>query len=123
MKPKISREQKALLLKRAKFLRSNMTDEETILWQELRAKRFVNAKFYRQKIIGHYIVDFVSVTHKLIIELDGVQHIEQQEYDEKRTQYLNELGYRVIRFWNSEINQNLDEVLDMIYYELSPSSF
>lgn len=106
------------LLERAKQLRSHMTEEEKILWQHLRAKRFCQIKFYRQKVIGGYIVDFVSLSHKLIIELDGLQHLTQQAYDAKRTLFLNQQGFEVLRFWNSEIHSDLEQVLAVIFYKL-----
>lgn len=86
-----------VLQQRAKQLRSNMT-EEKILWYALRAKRFLNTKFKRQQILGYYIVDFVCFSAKLVIELDGSQHLEQQDYDEQRTIFLNNQGFNVLRF-------------------------
>ena len=109
---------KEILQKRAKMLRTSMTEVEKILWQSLRAKRFLNFKFKRQQVIGNYIVDFVCFSQNLIIELDGSQHFENQEYDQKRTLFLNSIGFKVLRFWNIEINTELDFVLDKIYYEL-----
>lgn len=103
---------------RAKKFRSNMTEAEKMLWQALRAKRFLGYKFRRQQIIGNYIVDFVSYSHKLIIELDGSQHFERQDYDEKRTVFLAKEGFRVIRFWNIEMYNQPLIVLDRIYDEL-----
>lgn len=113
--------ERKILLERAKFLRSNMTDEESLLWQRLRAKRFCQFKFYCQKVIGNYIVDFICPAKKLIIELDGSQHNEgfQIKYDEARTTFLTQQGFRVIRFWNNEIDFELDSVLDAIWYELN----
>ena len=108
-----------ILQQRAKALRSSMTDVEKILWQSLRAKRFLNFKFKRQQVIGNYIVDFVCFSQRLIIELDGSQHFDNQEYDQKRTLFLNSEGFKVIRFWNIEINTELEFVLDKIYYELT----
>ena len=109
------------LLERAKFLRSNMTKEENILWHKLRAKRFCQFKFYRQKVIGNYIVDFICPSKQLIIELDGSQHneINQQKYDEERTKFLYQQGFRVIRFWNNEIYCELNSVLEAIWYALN----
>lgn len=109
---------KSILLERAKQLRSNMTKEEKILWQALRAKRFCQTKFKRQKVISGYIVDFVAIAEKLIIELDGSQHLEQQEYDQNRTEVLNQQGFNVIRFWNSDILYHLKSVLDFIFEQL-----
>lgn len=99
----------------AKALRSNMTEAEWALWYHLRAKRFCGIKFYRQKIVGSYIADFLSFNPRLIIELDGAQHAEQVGYDRCRTAFLEQEGFRVIRFWNDEVLRNMDMVLDVIY--------
>ncbi|WP_326480813.1 endonuclease domain-containing protein [Testudinibacter sp. TR-2022] len=102
-------------------LRKNMTEEEKNLWFHLRDKRLEGYKFRRQVPIENYIVDFVCYRHKLIIELDGSQHFDDNAlvYDEKRTQRLNQLGFHVVRFTNDEINFDLENVLTTIYYELS----
>jgi very-short-patch-repair endonuclease len=73
-----------------------------------------NIHFRRQHAIGPYIVDFCAPRQKLIIELDGGQHLEQQEYDAERTIYLEAKGYKVLRFWNNEVIENLDGVLQVI---------
>ena len=103
-------------LKFAKKMRSNMTEEEAKLWSILRAKRFYGYKFKRQVIIGDYIVDFLCPEKKLIVEVDGSQHNESNEieYDNQRTIYLNSLGYKVLRFWNNDVNQNIDGVCEVI---------
>ena len=103
-------------LKFAKQMRSNMTPEEVKLWSILRAKRFYGYKFKRQVLIGDYIVDFLCPEKSLIVELDGGQHNEPDEieYDKQRTAYLNSQGYKVIRFWNNEVNQNIDGVCEEI---------
>ncbi|WP_244261870.1 endonuclease domain-containing protein [Actinobacillus ureae] len=103
------------LRQNAKNLRSNMTETEWTLWYHLRAKCFCGVKFYRQKIVGNYIADFLSLNPKLIIELDGSQHAEQMEYDRIRTAYLEEQNFTVIRFWNYEVLRNIDMVLDVIF--------
>ncbi|EEF15780.1 hypothetical protein AM202_0464 [Actinobacillus minor 202] len=103
------------LRKNAKRLRSDMTEAEWALWYHLRAKRFCGIKFYRQKIVGHYIADFLSLNPKLIIELDGSQHAEQIEYDRIRTTYLEEQAFTVIRFWNDEVLRDINMVLDVIF--------
>ncbi|KAE9525868.1 endonuclease domain-containing protein [Testudinibacter aquarius] len=102
-------------------LRKNMTEEEKNLWFHLRDKRLEGYKFRRQVPIENYIVDFVCYRHKLIIELDGSQHFDDNAlvYDAKRTQRLNQLGFHVVRFTNDEINFDLENVLTTIYYELS----
>lgn len=109
---------KTVLQQRAKQLRSNMTEEEKILWYSLRAKRFLATKFKRQQIIGNYIVDFVCFSAKVVIELDGSQHLEQQEYDKQRTKFLHSQGFSVLRFWNYQIHSELDIVLDTIFYAI-----
>ncbi|QLB14145.1 hypothetical protein A6B39_01105 [Mannheimia granulomatis] len=103
------------LRKNAKHLRSNMTEAEWALWYHLRAKRFCGVKFYRQKLVGRYIADFLSFSPRLIIELDGSQHAEQIEYDRIRSEYLEEQQFTVIRFWNDEVLRNIDMVLDVIF--------
>ena len=98
-----------------------MTNEENKLWYHLRAKRLYGYKFKRQALIGQYIVDFICPEKNLIIELDGGQHneIDNIKYDIKRTQYLNSQGYKVIRFWNNEIRDNFDGVMEAIVRELT----
>lgn len=102
----------------AKNLRKKQTDAEKLLWYHLRSRHFIGFKFRRQYLIGPYIVDFVCLHRQLIIELDGGQHMEQQDYDEERTNYLMSLGYRVLRFWNNEVFQNIDGVMEKIYQAL-----
>ena len=74
--------------------------------------------FRRQHAIGNYIVDFCAPRRKLIIELDGSQHLDQQEYDAERTKYLELRGYQVLRFWNHEVMNHIDEVLNVIWNAL-----
>ena len=109
------------LLNNAKSLRSNQTDAEIKLWYRLRAHRFLGLKFKRQKPIGIYIVDFVSVEQKLIIELDGGQHAENVDYDEARTKFLESVGYKVLRFWNNQVLQEMESVLEAIRIEIALS--
>ena len=94
-----------------------MTKQERILWTFLRKKNINNLKFGRQYSIGNYIVDFICNEKKLIIEIDGGQHNENQNitYDKERTKYLESKGYKVIRFWNNDIDNNIDGVyLDIL---------
>ena len=100
------------ILNLAKTLRKNMTPQERKMWELLRAHRFYGLLFYRQYIIGDYIVDFVCRSKKVIVELDGGQHniSENKELDDKRTLYLESQGYRVIRFWNNEIDNDIEGV-------------
>jgi very-short-patch-repair endonuclease len=95
-------------------LRHNQTEAETRLWRVLRMHQLNGVHFRRQHAIGPYIVDFCSPSHKLIIELDGGQHLDQQEYDAERTAYLEAKGYHVLRFWNNEVMENLDGVVQVI---------
>ena len=99
--------------KYSKYLRKNSTLEEKRLWNILRNRQFHNLKFRRQYPIDNYIVDFACLEEMLVIELDGGQHNEEKniEYDSKRTEYLNSKGYRVLRFWNNDIFNNIDGVL------------
>ena len=96
-----------------------MTEFEQKLWKNLRDRRFCNAKFRRQVPIGNYIVDFVCFDKRVIIELDGSGHFEQIEYDEKRNKFFEEQGYKVLRFWNNDLNNNFNGVLDVIYKAVS----
>ena len=102
----INRELKAFAVK----MRKNQTDEENKVWYQVLKGRV--PKFHRQRIIGNYIVDFYCPKLKLIIEIDGYQHFyeENREYDNKRTEYLEKLGYRVLRFENTEVNKDIEEV-------------
>jgi very-short-patch-repair endonuclease len=109
------------LLSFAKQLRREQTDAERRLWRELRAGRFVGAKFKRQQPIGGYIVDFVCFEERLVIELDGGQHQVQTDYDGGRDKWLRSQGFRVLRFWNNEVMQQFDGVLERILNEISPS--
>src|SRR5689334_10195341 len=101
-------------LSKARRLRGNMTDVEKRLWYLLRRGQFEGVKFRRQVPIGPYIVDFASLSQRLVVELDGGQHDSQREKDARRTAYLEAEGYRVMRFWNNEVLENLDFVLATI---------
>jgi len=105
----------------AKQLRRNMTPEEWRLWHAVKAKRLAGAKFRRQVPIGPYVADFVCAAARLIIEIDGSQHGERIEADAERTRYLEEMGYRVLRFWNNEVASNLDGVIRSIENALKQS--
>ena len=102
------------LKSRARALRNQPTLAEQHLWQRLRGKQMNGVKFRRQQTIGGYIVDFISMEKKLIIELDGGQHAEQADYDAARTAYLESEGYRVLRFWNNQVLQQTLDVLTEI---------
>jgi len=102
------------VLLNAKTLRTNQTEAEQRRWHHLRAHRFMALKFKRQKPRGRYIVDFICVERHLIIEIDGGQHAEQTEYDQRRDAWLRSQGYTVLRFWNHEVMQQLEGVLEQI---------
>ena len=104
----------------ARQLRRDQTLAETKLWLALRSHQLENIHFRRQHPIGNYIVDFCAPRAKLIIELDGSQHLEQQEYDAERTEFLESKGYRVLRFWNSDVLNNMDGVMIKILDVLNP---
>ena len=99
---------------RAKELRKNSTDAERALWRQLRAHRLAGHKFRRQQPVGRYIVDFVCFEKQLIIELDGGQHTEQVAYDVERSTWLQSQGFRVLRFWNHEVLQNTEAVVEVV---------
>lgn len=109
------------MLNLAKNLRSNQTEAERKLWYHLRAHRFMGFKFKRQKPIGRYIVDFVCVEHRLIVEVDGGQHADQTKQDQQRDAWLRHQGYMVLRFWNNEVMQETEGVLERIRLALPVS--
>ena len=102
----------------ARNLRNNATDAEQRLWLHLRASRFEGAKFTRQFPIGDFIADFACRSLRLAIELDGGQHSDSPA-DANRTRIIEAHGYRVIRFWNNEVFENLDGVLTVIAEEIA----
>ena len=104
---------------RARELRKNQTDAELKLWQLLRNRNFHGYKFRRQHRIGEYITDFACVSLKLVIELDGSQHMQNVDYDIHRTRYLNSKGFKVVRFWNNDILNQVSSVLEALTLTLS----
>ncbi len=100
----------------ARVFRVRQTDAERTLWNELRNLQLDGIKFRRQHPIGNYIVDFVSLDKKLIIEIDGSQHDEEKakEKDEQRTKWLEGEGYSVLRFWNNDVLANIEGVFALI---------
>jgi very-short-patch-repair endonuclease len=104
----------------ARNLRKNMTDCEKLLWSKIRRKQLKGYKFYRQKVIGNYIVDFYCPRAKLVIELDGGQHFMDEgiERDKERDRYLSSLGLKVLRFTDKEVINELSSVLEKIYENL-----
>jgi len=105
------------LKQRARQLRNNMTDSERVLWLRLRGKQILGLQFYRQKPLDNYIVDFYSPKAKLVIEIDGSQHLEghQAEKDRYRDERLRILGLKVIRFNSRQILKETDAVVENIY--------
>ena len=108
------------LIYRARHLRRGQTDAERLLWGHLRARRLGGFKFRRQEPRAPFIVDFVCLERRLVVELDGSQHGEDAAvaYDVRRTAVLNAQGFRVLRFWNTDVLKHLDGVLDDIRREL-----
>ena len=100
-----------------KNLRNNATPQEVILWSRLR-RNGLGYKFRRQESIGKYIVDFYCPEKKLIVEIDGWRHKENETYDNDRTTYLESLGLKILRFWNNEILLQFDAVMDQIYQQV-----
>ena len=103
-----------VLRQRARKLRNSATDAERHLWQHLRLKQLGGFKFRRQVPVTGYIVDFLCHEPKVIVELDGGQHLEQAAYDKQRTRVLEAEGYRVLRYWNDDVLVRICYVLEDI---------
>ncbi len=106
-------------LNRARKLRRDATEAETRLWQNLRSRRLADFKFRRQVWIGPFIADFLCMDAMLVVEVDGSQHIGDAAYDADRSAYLANKGYRVIRVWNNDVMQRMDDVLAAILSALT----
>ncbi len=102
---------------RRKELRHNPTKEEKLLWENLRRKN-LGFKFSRQYSVGPYILDFYCVEKRIGIELDGQHHLKDKDYDKYRDEYLSLNDIKILRFWNKEISDNIDKVLERISVEL-----
>jgi very-short-patch-repair endonuclease len=104
----------------SRSLRTNRTDAERLLWSKIRGKQFNGHPFYRQKIIGEYIVDFYCPKSRLVIEVDGGQHYsaEGKEKDGTRDPYMARAGIAVLRFSDREVLNNLDAVLEEVWRQL-----
>ena len=111
------RESDPKLTRFARKLRREQMDQERILWSRLRARKVGGPRFRRQHPIGPYIVDFCCPEMMLVVELDGGQHADQETEDQERTRFLESQGYRVIRFWNNQVVENLEGVLEKIWIE------
>jgi very-short-patch-repair endonuclease len=101
----------------ARNLRKNTTESERALWSRLRGKQLLGVQFYRQKPLGNYIVDFFAPTAKLVIEVDGSQHLQEEnsDKDRKRDKYLASLGIRVVRFDSRTVLKDTDSLVHFIY--------
>ena len=101
-------------LKFARKLRRNQTDAEKFLWSKLRNRQLNGYKFKRQVPVGNYIADFLCQEAMLIVELDGGQHAEQKDYDQRRTHWLQSQGFRVLRLWNNDVLLNINGASDAL---------
>lgn len=106
-------------IKQAQHLRGNLTNAEQLLWRHLRMRQMSGCKFRRQRPIGSYIVDFVCLERRIIIELDGGQHAEQTHYDQKRDSWLESQGYNVMRFWDHDVLTKVESVKESIFAALN----
>ncbi len=104
--------------RRARTLRNQATDAEQHLWQHLRRRQVGGYRFRRQVPICGYVADFTCLEAKLVIELDGGQHEERRRYDERRDRRIEAQGFRVLRFWDNQIFEETQAVLDVIVYAL-----
>lgn len=99
---------------KSRELRNNMTKQERKFWNIVRNRKFYGYRFLRQVVIGNYIVDFVCKSEFIVVEIDGGQHnfIDNINNDNLRTEYLESMGYRVLRFWNNDIDNNIEGVYE-----------
>ena len=113
-----------ILESRRRDLRVKQTEAEKILWQKLRNRQINGFKFFRQCSIGKYIADFYCSELRLVIELDGSQHYEENslEYDNIREEFMKSLDIQTIRFNNLDVFKSLDEVMERVYFEVRKSS-
>ena len=108
---------------RARELRKNPTDAERLLWQRLRYWQIDGCKFRRQQPLGRYIVDFICLEKRLVIEVDGGQHVHQADYDKERDGWLRDQGFAFLRFWNNDVIENMDGVTEVIAENLKSTPF
>jgi very-short-patch-repair endonuclease len=108
-----------LALERARMLRREQTPAEARLWSRLRDHQLNGIGFRRQHAIGPYIADFCAPKYKLIIELDGSQHLDQKEYDTQRTKFLEDQKYQILRYWNNDVMNNIENVTQDIILALN----
>ena len=107
------------LVNLARTHRQNPTEAEKVLWSHLRAKQFEGIKFRRQDPVGSYIADFVCHDRKVVIEVDGGQHADNPG-DKERDDWFKTQGYRVLRFWNNEVLNNIEGVLEKVREDCLP---
>jgi very-short-patch-repair endonuclease len=119
-RPPARQQPEPFMKRRARELRRDQTEAESLLWRAIRGEQLGGHKFRRQQTIGAYIVDFVSLDAKLVLELDGGQHADAVDYDAKRDAWLTSEGFHVLRFWNNDVMENLEGVLMNIAAALSP---
>ena len=100
-----------MTVRQARKLRRETTESERFLWKHIRDRQLAGLKFRRQHPIGRYVADFGCEEEKLVVELDGGQHADNVDHDEQRTQYIEKFGYRVVRYWNSEVLSNIEGVM------------
>jgi very-short-patch-repair endonuclease len=104
--------------KHARELRNNPTDAERRLWRELKRRQITRVRFRRQQPIGSFIVDFVCFERRVIVEVDGGQHADRLHEDAQRARWLEAQGYRVLRFWNSDVLGNTEAVAQAVFDEV-----
>ena len=102
----------------ARRLCVNQTDAEAVLWNRIRNRQIDGHKFVRQVPIGDYICDFVCLSERVIVEVDGSQHVRAVAYDSRRDAILRSNGFRILRFWNADVMARIDTVLDTIFEAL-----
>ena len=107
-------------LRFARQLRHNATEAEQLLWKHLRRKQLSGMRFRRQHPIGPYVADFACLKERLIIELDGGQHSDSSQYDSQRDVYLAERGFRVLRFWDYQVMEDMDSVSAAVTEAVEP---
>jgi very-short-patch-repair endonuclease len=103
---------------RARQLRQASTDAEALLWSRIRGRRLAGYKFRRQYPLGNFVVDFIALEPRLVIEIDGGQHATRIDRDTNRTGELERFGFRVVRYWNHDVLTNIDGVLESVLQEL-----
>jgi very-short-patch-repair endonuclease len=108
---------------RARELRNNPTDAERVLWRQLRFWQLDGYKFRRQQPLGRYVVDFVCLEKRVVVEVDGGQHAEQVALDAERDRWLRDEGFVVLRFWNNDVLKNIDGVKEQVYKTLKSTPY